>query len=474
MTLLSIAIFAIGAVVYRIIPARWRGWGLLIGSVVALYWLQPQLSVRPMDFVLPTATLVLGLVGWLLIRQDPDMVRDDRLTLGIITALVLALAGASALLSLINVPFSITPSPAPTLPDVAFALFGIGTVVVAAGTMTQERQKAIPFFIVLILIIFVILKSEPLALGVSAWLRGTTGRPISLAGAIDVQWLGFSYVAFRLIHTLRDRQSGKLPALTLREYLTYLIFFPAYTAGPIDRAERFVKDYRALLPLDAPRAVEGASRIVIGIFKKFVIADSLALFALTAGRANEAQSGWGLWVLLYAYAFRIFFDFSGYSDIAIGLGRLFGINLPENFDRPYLKENITTFWQSWHMTLSTWARNYVFTPLTRAIMTRPNKPSNNTIVLITQVTTMVAIGLWHGMTLNFVLWGVWHGIGLWIHKLYTDRTRVFYQGLQPSQRRVANWIGILLTFHFVALGWVFFALPDTALSLSVLRRLFGG
>ncbi len=357
----------------------------------------------------------------------------------------------------------------------------------------------------------------------SLWLRAETGRPLVFAQAVDIQWLGFSYVAFRLLHTLRDRQTGRLPALSLREYLTYLIFFPAYTAGPIDRAERFVKDYRAIpqdgpspLPsllaeaqqsinrllrrtpgpalenvtttapngtgwqsiaaLNAPRTVEGMSRIVIGLTKKFIMADGLALFALDAARASQAQTTGGMWVLLYAYAFRIYLDFSGYSDIAIGLGRLFSINLPENFDRPYLKDNITQFWNSWHITLSTWARFYVFTPLSRVLMNRPNKPSPAMVVLIGQVATMVVIGLWHGISLNFVLWGLWHGIGLWVHKLFTDRSRTFYQGLneKPGLRRAASWAGILITFHYVALGWVFFSLPDTALSLYVLKRLFGG
>src|SRR5258706_3969043 len=180
--------------------------------------------------------------------------------------------------------------------------------------------------------------------------------------------------------------------------------------------------------------------------------------------------------MLYAYAFRLFLDFSGYSDIAIGIGILFGLKLPENFDRPYLKDNITTFWQSWHMTLSTWARNYVFTPLSRIMMGRPRKPSPVVVVLVTQVATMVAIGLWHGITLNFVIWGLWHGIGLWVHKIYTDRTRVFYQNLNehPRLRSLAHWVGILLTFHFVVLGWVWFALPTPELSIAVLRRMFGG
>jgi len=207
-----------------------------------------------------------------------------------------------------------------------------------------------------------------------------------------------------------------------------------------------------------------------------VVAASITPLVLDAVKAQQAQGSGGMWLLVYGYSLQIFFDFSGYSDIAIGLGRLFGINLPENFDRPYLKDNLTAFWQSWHMTLSTWVRNYVFTPLSRWLMTLPRKPSTSLAVLISQVTTMVVIGLWHGITPNFVIWGVWHGVGLWLHKLFTDRTRVFYQNLseRPRLRRAASIAGTLLTFHYVALGWVWFALPDPGLSLLVLRRLIGG
>ncbi len=268
---------------------------------------------------------------------------------------------------------------------------------------------------------------------------------------------------------------GKLPALSLREYLTYLIFFPAYTAGPIDRAERFAKDYRALPPLDAPRFIEGVGRIVVGLLKKFVIADSLAVIALNATLAEQAQRPLHLWLIVYAYAFRLFFDFSGYSDIAIGIARLYGVALPENFTQPYLKSNITQFWQSWHATLSTWARFYVFMPVSRFMLTRKRKPAPEVVVLTAHLTTMIVIGLWHGITVNFFLWGVWHGVALFIHKLYSDRTRGFYQRLadRPLRRRLVYAAGVLLTFHVVALGWVWFALPQAAHSLQTLGRLVG-
>jgi len=504
MNFLHIIVFGIGAILYGlIVPAKWRGWVLLAASVVAVYWLQPAIPVRPMDFVLPTATLVLGVSGWLMTRTSAPQTltpgpspsgRGEEGTRGLSPLSVLnkirqlpedslallLIAGLVIVLSLVGGVINVTASPPPNVLDVGIALIGTGAVLITLAPLVTDRQRSITVMILLVIVVFVILKSEPLAVGFSAWLRSRTGRPLYLASVTDVQWLGFSYVAFRLIHTLRDRQTGKLPALSLREYMTYLIFFPAYTAGPIDRAERFVKDYRALSAgtvLTPSRTVEGVSRIFIGIFKKFVVADSLARFALSVQLANDAQTSAGMWVLLYAYAIRLWLDFSGYSDIAIGLGRLFGINLPENFDRPYLKSNITTFWQSWHITLSAWARFYVFTPLSRYLMGQSRKPSATMVVLITQVATMVVIGLWHGFTLNFVIWGVWHGIGLWVHKLYTDRTRAFYQALKdrpPIYQRAISAGATLLTFHFVALGWVWFALPDAGTSLYVLRRLFGG
>ena len=192
-------------------------------------------------------------------------------------------------------------------------------------------------------------------------------------------------------------------------------------------------------------------RIASGLFKKFVIADSLAQgMSLTAVNAAQATSTLGLWMLLYGYALRLYFDFAGYTDMAIGLGLLFGIRLPENFDRPYLKSNITTFWQSWHMTLSSWARFYVFTPLSRSLLRRKPRPSPTLIVLVAQIATMTTIGLWHGISWTFFIWGLWHGVGLFVHKQWSDRTRKWYRELaeKPWQKRawtLFSWFCLLYT-----------------------------
>lgn len=462
MTLTHILIFTLGAFIVRALPAAWRAWSLLLGSVLAIYVLQPATPLLFMRYALPTLTLILAVIGWWLTRppESEALSREDSIALAMVSGIALTIG----LLS--------------DLDGVLIAFVSIGAMVVMAQPLVmsaEQRMKGIPYFLAALIALFVVLKSAPLTDGLATWLRAQAERPITLAGALDLNWLGFSYVAFRLIHTLRDRQSGKLPALSLREYLTYLIFFPAYTAGPIDRAERFVKDYRAQLPLDARRAAHGLGRIGAGILKKFIVADTIALFALDSLSAARAETALGLWLLTYAYAFRLYFDFSGYSDIAIGIGKLYGIDLPENFALPYLKSNLTAFWQSWHITLSNWARFYVFMPLSRYMVTRKRKPPTWLAVLIGQLGTMLTIGLWHGVALNFVLWAIWHALGLWLHKQYSDRTRDFYARLQdkPRLRRLVYVAGVLITFHYVALGWVWFALSDAGQAAQVMVRLLG-
>jgi alginate O-acetyltransferase complex protein AlgI len=473
MTLTHILVFVAAALLYiALLPDRWRQWALFVGSVVAIYWLQPEIRIRTLDFMFPTATLALVALSWLISRApDQHWTREDRIAAGTTVVLVLLLSLGRYLVP----SYRLTPSVPPAPFSVALGLAGALAILVAITRLPVKPGRLALPTVVLIMAVFAVLKTQPLATQASRWLRGWQEQPKSLASATELEWLGFSYVAFRLIHTLRDRQTGKLPTLSLREYTTYVIFFPSFTAGPIDRAERFLPELRALPGPDPSRFVQGGMRIAVGIGKKFVIADSLAYMALSATTAHQARSVSGLWVLLYAYAFRIYFDFSGYSDIAIGIGQLFGIKLPENFSQPYLRRNITQFWQSWHMTLSQWVRFYVFSPLTRFLLTCDHKPSPTILVLIGQMATMLAIGLWHGVTWGFAAWGVWHGVGLFIHKVWSDHTRPFYLKLRERPRlgQALGVAGTLLTFHFVVLGWVWFALPDIGTSWDVFGRLFG-
>jgi alginate O-acetyltransferase complex protein AlgI len=471
MTLTHILIFAAAALLYMILlPSSWRKWALFVGSIIAIYWLQPAIIIRKIDFVLPTATLALVALSWLVTRApDQKWTREDSGAAAVMALLVIAMS----LNRFIQDAYQITPS---IPPETLTVLVGVGGVVVFLAALYRLPKRFLMLIVMLLIVAaFVILKTPRLTDEAKRGLLDWQGQNHALLPRVSLEWLGYSYVAFRLLHTLRDRQTGKLTALTLREYVTYVIFFPAFTAGPIDRAQRFQADLQDLPGPEPSRLMQGSMRIAVGIGKKFVIADSLAYVALSATKAGQAESRLGLWVLLYAYTFQIYFDFSGYTDIAVGIGQLFGIKLPENFNQPYLKRNITLFWQSWHITLSQWVRDYVFLPLTRFMLKRKHKPSQTLLALVGQVTTMLVIGLWHGVTWGFVAWGLWHGIGLFIHKVYSDRTRMVYLQLRERPRlgQGVGIVGTLITFHFVALGWVWFALPKIGTSWDVFLRLFG-
>jgi alginate O-acetyltransferase complex protein AlgI len=492
MTLAQILVFCLLALAIGCVR-RFRSWLLLIASLLAVYWLQPQTPIRHLDFWLPTGSIALAMIVWGASRgrqksNNPSgggkppvrsyhFMDGETLRTGVVIGgTVLAVAGTRYLGS----ACCLTPTRPPEIGFVVLGIFLLGVFfLLAAGTGRRWISIAL---VAAILGLFLVLKSENLAAAAAAVLRTWTGQSPELASAPDIRWLGFSYLAFRLIHVLRDGLAGRLPALQLREFVIYAVFFPAVAAGPIDRVERFLSDLRTdpAAPADPPRLSarilrDGGVRVLEGMVKKFVLADTLALFALNGlSAARTGASGW-MWLLVYAYAFRIYFDFSGYTDIAVGLGRWMGFRLPENFDRPYLRSNLTLFWNSWHITLAQWFRAYVFNPFTRALRSGARNMPVWIIILAGQLVTMFLIGLWHGVTWNFAAWGVWHGLGLFLHNRWSEWNRARLAGLadHPRWHRAYSALATLATFQFVALGWVWFALPSIADSVAVFRKLLG-
>ncbi|HQF71841.1 MAG TPA: MBOAT family O-acyltransferase [Promineifilum sp.] len=500
LNLVAIGVLIVAAALYAaLVPGRWRGWAVLLGSIVALFWLQAPLAPRFADFLLPSATVALAVAGWWLSRPgqraflrpvspsaaypasgEPPAtrvyVRDDWLTLVVV-------AGTILLLTLFRYTgdFRLTASRPPSFLFVNLTMVEVGLLFAALALVARRlpQRAVLTGAIVAVVALFVALKWPPATTALAGAWRGWTGQDVALAAPADLAWLGFSYVAFRLIHTLRDRQAGILPDLSLRAYLSYVLFAPALVAGPIDRAERFAGDYTALpglRGLDAARWGLGLWRIGEGLLKKFVLADLLAGgLSLTPALAGQTASPAALWALLLGYGLRLYLDFGGYTDIAIGLGILFGIRLPENFDRPYTRTSLTAFWQSWHITLSNWARFYVFTPLSRRLLRGQRRLPTAVIVLLGHLATMIVIGLWHGISWTFLIWGVWHAVGLFVHKQWSDRTRRWYRGVQgrPWPRRAWAAAGWALTFVYVMLGWVWFLMPDVGGAVGVFARLLG-
>jgi len=451
-----------------------RTWFMLIASVVVIFWLQPALPIRGADFFTPIATLVLVILTWFITADDETRKQRKNIIILVVVAGVVLLLNLTRFL-----PASfqlLTASRPPQIETTLLIFFVTGLTLIVLSRLTRFSASFLTVGLVLTIGLFLTLKVPTLTYWTVYFLRSLSGQNVDASRITDFAWLGFSYVAFRLIHTIRDKQSGRFPSVDVGEFITYVIFFPAFTAGPIDRLERFIKDLRApFAGLNLETFYPAGQRLLLGLFKKFVIADALALIALNDTNANQVTSTFWMWVIVYAYALQIYFDFSGYTDIALGIAQLLGIKLPENFASPYLKPNLTQFWNNWHMTLTQWFRAYFFNPITRWLRSWQKPMSIPMMILLTQVATMLLIGFWHGVTLNFTLWGLWHGLGLFIHNRWNDMTKAKAAAwaTTPTKQAILNVSGILLTFHFVAIGWIFFAISSPAISWQVILKLFG-
>jgi alginate O-acetyltransferase complex protein AlgI len=443
---------------------------LMVASIVFIYWLQPDTGLRNLGYWLPSISLVIMVAAWAATASPETRNQPEHLkSLAVLFAVPLVLSSLrfidpKGVLAFVDIPRIINILPYLLI---AFSLLALFT----------RYKKSLPgegYWVLfgVILFIFLILKTPYLTQYAAKIWRGLAGQSTALAATAELSWLGFSYLAFRILHTLRDKQTGRLPDIALNEYITYLVFFPAFVAGPIARADQFTASLREVSDTFPEDLIAGSRRIIMGLFKKYVLADTLSLIALNSQNALHPTSSLGGWVLLYAFSLQIYLDFSGYTDIAIGLARLMNIQLPENFNQPYLKPNLTQFWSNWHMTLTNWFRAYFFNPISRQL--RKNKMSALGILFITQLSTMVLVGMWHGISFNFVVWGLWHGLGLliqnrwsgWISKKFPPTDKKWVQDLRRGT-------GVVLTFHYVTLGWIWFILPTPGLARDFFFTLFG-
>lgn len=465
MTVVQLGIFALIAVFIGQLK-KGRELAILAVSVFVLYWLQPSQQFVSLTFWIPTATVALTIFVWLLVSHSEARTWKLNWPAVLVIASVILLVDLNQFFGFEKIYMTTTPRL--WMIGVAFAVYFLFLFFTLRGL--NKLKFLLTATIIAIIFLFIYLKTPFLIARSFEFVYTLRGQ--EPAAHYIFSWLGFSYVAFRLIHTIRDAQTGRLPALALGEYVNYVIFFPSFTAGPIDRAERFVEDLRNPSALAEQDWLEAGKRFFPGMFKKFVIADSLALIAINEILVNQVHSTVWMWFFLYLYSLRIYFDFSGYTDVAIGLARVMGIRLPENFSSPYSKSNLTLFWNSWHITLTQWFRAYFFNPLTRWMRTK--NYSIPVIIFVTQLSTMSLIGLWHGVSWNFLLWGIWHGLGLFIQNRWSEFMRPRLTApLSPRRQLLLNGIGIFLTFNFVSLGWLFFTLPSPQLAMTAMAKLFG-
>lgn len=269
--------------------------------------------------------------------------------------------------------------------------------------------------------------------------------------------IGISFYTFQAMSYLFDVYREKVaPQRDFLKFALYLSFFPQLIAGPIVkyRDVELQINSRVCTP---EKFGEGAIRFIYGLGKKVVLANSFgALYAEIGGLPNEQISVLTYWIGIAAYTLQIYFDFSGYSDMAIGLGKLFGFEFIENFRYPYVARTITDFWRRWHISLSTWFREYVYIPLGGNRVTVPRHLFN--LLVVWSLT-----GLWHGANWNFVLWGMYYGVLLILEKY------VYGSLLERAPRAVQHGYTMII----VMVGWVFFSITDVRAALTYAGILFG-
>jgi len=271
--------------------------------------------------------------------------------------------------------------------------------------------------------------------------------------------IGISFFSFQsLSYALDVYRKTVRPLDKLSEYLVYILSFPQMIAGPIVRFTEVEKELRERT-VENTDWVNGFYRFALGLAKKVLIANTLASIypldiAVLEGGFSEWSSPHAL-IAILAYTFQIYFDFSGYSDMAIGLGKMLGFNFPENFMQPYRATSITDFWRRWHITLSSWMRDYLYIPL------GGNRVSSNSRLYMNLVIVFAISGLWHGASWNFLIWGLYHGVFLIFDRIFLK----FWLSQLPK------FISRMFTFVLVVVGWVFFAIEDFTLAVNFLDQI---
>ena len=301
--------------------------------------------------------------------------------------------------------------------------------------------------------------------------------------------LGISFITFQKIAFLVDVQAGRVKSFTFQEYCTFVLFFPQLVAGPIVHYREMMPQFHAALcRFDKDHVAVGLTLLVFGLFKKVVLADHIALFVTPI--YNEAAAGGRIsfllaWMAAIGFTLQIYFDFSGYTDMALGLARLCGIKLPPNFNSPLRATNIIDYWLRWNMTLTRFLTGYIYNPLVLWLTRRRSVKGKSTfrgrdttigafasLLMFPTVITMFISGLWHGAGYGFIIWGFVHGIYLTINHGWRVVAARLWSNRQRYDR-IMNPVGWILTFVSVTTAMVFFRAPTITSAINVVKGIIG-
>lgn len=333
--------------------------------------------------------------------------------------------------------------------------------------VTTRRPRFFPVALLAYVLLFIYMRNYEFLQWVLP--EGTLARVLAT--------VGLSFLFFKIVHVMIEARSGTLGPLEPLTYLNYCLNFTTFMMGPIQRYQDFYAQWhgqKESIPLTFHAHLDAAVRIVVGLFKAYVIAEWLAPYTLTANSDVAAMSAWKLLLSIYAFYGYLYFNFAGYCDVVIGIGSLFGVRPPENFDKPFLARNISEFWLRQHRSLTLWLTDYVFSPLykwslsTRWLGAHPLLAMN-----IAVFVTLFVSGVWHGTTVSFIIFGIVHGLYQVVYRTW-DAVMSKRLGRQKLKQLRENWAmqaaGMVVTFNAVAFAFLFFRL-DTAHAFGVLARL---
>jgi len=274
-------------------------------------------------------------------------------------------------------------------------------------------------------------------------------------------FIGISYLLVKIWTFLKDVRNGYIKDISFVAFLNYCTYFPCFISGPMHYYNEFAHTFENRIPLDKAKIIHYLCRVLYGIVKVRIIAVALRPYSLDFIRdaTLSTTSIAGLFIRSLVYSLVLYFDFSGYCDVAIGSSGLLGISVPENFRLPYIASNIRDFWQRWHITFTRFLTQYMFIPFTRSLQNRLLWTGAK-LAVVAYLFTFAFVGFWHGSTLNFLAWGIYLGIGLSIYDVYKRYFSKRAVAKEPSFRStLVRYAAVLFTFLFISVGWIFFVLP---------------
>lgn len=344
----------------------------------------------------------------------------------------------------------------------------IGGLVIERASI--HRKEVLAVFVVINLIILGFFKYYDFFRTGSESLLSSLGLPFTMAVLDIAMPLGISFYIFRVISYLVDVYSKKIKACkSLLDFSIYVSFFPQIFSGPIERAGNFLPQLKDGGSKKVEKMENCLTLILLGLFKKLVIASYLMTYTDPVFAVPENQSSFMAWISFVSYPLVIYFDFSGYTDMAIGFAGLMGFKSAINFDYPYLAKNIKEFWRKWHISLSQWVKDYIYIPL----------GGNRKGVLrkyFLLILIMVVIGVWHNTSENYLIWGLMNGLGLAIFAMCSDLWQKIFKKKEvvhvPVLSSLVMFLGVILTYIFIAISWVFFRTDNLANALSFFGTMF--